>query len=283
MANWDDIESSGNVEDRRGTGPAIALAGGGGLVALLLTIGLNFLGLNIPQSTVQDILGTLQSLDSGLAKQAEQPAEFQGDDSYEIFTEKVLGSTNDVWDGVFARNDLTYQQPRLVLFRQATRSGCGIATTAVGPHFCPNDATIYLDETFFDELKTRFGSDTGQVAQAYVIAHEVGHNVQNQLGALTSPSLQTQEGMIALELQADCYAGVWAYTQARNNVFENGEINQALSAAAAVGDDHIQQTQTGSVNPETWTHGSSEQRVNAFTLGYNTGQPGLCVDLGSEA
>lgn len=105
-----------------------------------------------------------------------------------------------------------------VLFRQATRSGCGVATTKVGPHFCPEDGTIYLDETFFDELKNWFGGDTGEVAQAYVIAHEVGYNVQSQLGVFNSPNAQTQEGMVALELQADCYAGVWAYTQARNGI-----------------------------------------------------------------
>ena len=109
----------------------------------------------------------------------------------------------------------------------------------------------------------------------------MGHNVQSQLGVFNSPNAQTQEGMVALELQADCYAGVWAYTQARNGIFENGEINQALSAAAAVGDDHVQRTETGTTNPETWTHGSSEQRVNAFTRGYQTGQPSQCVDLGS--
>lgn len=280
MANWDDINASGDVEDRRGTGPVVALAGGGGLIALLITIGLNFLGLNVPQSTVQDILSTFQTLNQGAAQQAEQPAEFRGEDRYEVFTTKVLGSTNEVWNDVFARNNLTYQQPRLVLFRQATQSGCGVATTAVGPHFCPEDGTIYLDETFFDELKSRFGGDTGEVAQAYVIAHEVGHNVQSQLGVFNSPDAQTQQGMVALELQADCYAGVWAYAQARNGIFENGEINQALSAAAAVGDDHVQRTETGTTNPETWTHGSSEQRVSAFTRGYQTGQPSRCVSLG---
>lgn len=279
MANWDNIGGSGDVEDRRGAGPAIAFAGGGGLIALLITIGLNFLGLSVPQSTVQDILNTVQSLSGSQAQQVEQPAEFKGEDDYEVFTKKVLGSTNDVWNGVFARNNLSYQEPKLVLFRTATQSGCGVASTQVGPHFCPNDGTIYLDETFFDELKSRFGADTGEVAQAYVIAHEVGHNVQNQLGAFDAMSSQSQEGAIAIELQADCYAGVWAYTQAKNGVFESGEINQALSAAAAVGDDHIQQVETGRTNPETWTHGSSEQRVAAFTLGYQTGQPSRCNEF----
>ncbi|MBP6038518.1 MAG: neutral zinc metallopeptidase, partial [Candidatus Saccharimonas sp.] len=182
MADWDQISTEGNVEDRRGTTPTIAFAGAGGIVALLLTLGLNYLGLNVPQSTVEDVLSTVQSLNAGSASSTEQSPEFKGDDSYEVFTRKALGSTDDVWANVFQRNNLTYTKPRLVLFRQATQSGCGIATTQVGPHFCPEDDTIYLDETFFDELRTRFGSNVGQVAQAYVIAHEVGHNVQKQLG-----------------------------------------------------------------------------------------------------
>ncbi|MFZ1258811.1 MAG: neutral zinc metallopeptidase [Candidatus Saccharimonas sp.] len=279
MARWDSIESSGDVEDRRGTTPALAFAGGGGIVALLLTLGLNYLGLNIPQSTVEDILSTVGSLSQGTAPQTEQPAQFKGEDSYEVFTKKVLGSTNDVWTGIFNSNNRTYKAPRLVLFRQATQSGCGIATTQVGPHYCPNDSTIYLDETFFDELHSRFGADTGEVAQAYVIAHEVAHNVQNQLGVFNAAGSQSRTQSIAIELQADCYAGVWAYSQAKNGVFEPGEIKQALSAAAAVGDDHIQQVEVGYANPETWTHGSSEQRVNAFTTGYTTGQPSQCKSL----
>ena len=121
MARWDSIETSGDVEDRRGTSPALALAGGGGLIALLITIGLNFLGLSVPQSTIQDILNTAQSLNGSQVQQVEQPAEFKGEDSYEVFTQKVLGSTNDVWNGVFRRNNLTYEQPKLVLFRDATQ------------------------------------------------------------------------------------------------------------------------------------------------------------------
>lgn len=278
MANWDMIGSSGDVEDRRGLGGPALFAGGGGLIALLLTIGLNFLGLNIPQSTVEDVLNSVSSLQSSQASQRDQPAEFKGEDSYEVFTKKVLGSTNDVWDKIFAEKQLTYKHPRLVLFRNATQSGCGIATTQVGPHYCPNDQTIYLDETFFDELKTRFGADTGDVAQAYVIAHEVGHNVQDQLGVFNSSS-QSQSDSIEIELQADCFAGVWAYAEAKNGVFQGNEVDEALSAASAVGDDHIQAVTEGQVNPETWTHGSSTERVGAFRTGYTTGQPGKCVNL----
>lgn len=279
MADWDKIIGNGNIEDRRGMGGPALLAGGGGLVAILLTIGLNFLGLNVSPSVVQDILNSTQVISGSQADQSQQPEEFRGDDSYEVFTRKVLGSTDEVWTSVFAQNQLTYEKPTLVLFRSATQSGCGYATSEVGPHYCPADSTIYLDETFFGELRDRFGADTGDVAQAYVIAHEVGHHVQNQLGAFNTSAAGTQEGSIALELQADCYAGVWAYTQSKNNVIKAGEIDQALSAAAAVGDDRIQQATQGRVTPENWTHGSSEQRVNAFTTGFTTGQPGKCTGV----
>ena len=276
MARWDEITSVGDVEDRRGYAPAAAIAGSGGVVALLIAMGLNYMGLSVSPSDVQTAINTVETLrGSSHATQTQQPAEFQGDDSYQVFTEKVLGSTNDVWGQIFQQNNKMYAKPKLVLFRQATQSACGGATTDMGPHFCPEDSTIYLDETFFDELRTRFGANTGEVAQAYVIAHEVGHNVQNQLGTFSSASSDS----IDIELQADCYAGVWAYAEAKNGVFEGNEINQALSAASAVGDDHIQQVQTGRVNPETWTHGSSAERVNAFTIGYKTGQPSKCRDL----
>lgn len=279
MARWQNIPGMGNVEDRRGVGAGALFAGGGGIVALLLTLGLNYLGLQVPQSTVEEILAQVQSLQSTQVGQTDQPAEFRGADSYEVFASKVLGSSDTLWTEVFQNNNRTYKKPRLVLFRGVTQSGCGVASSQVGPHYCPRDNTIYLDETFFDELKRWFGGSTGEVAQAYVIAHEVGHHVQNQLGALNSPAQSTQEGAIALELQADCYAGVWAHSQAKNNVFEAGEIQQAMSAAAAVGDDNIQQRTEGRVTPENWTHGSSQQRVDAFTRGYNTGDPGKCTAL----
>lgn len=276
MANWDDITSIGDVEDRRGTTPALAFAGGGGIVVLLLTLGLNYLGLNVSPdavSSVMDALGTSK------VDFQPQPAEFAGKDGYEVFASKVLGSTNDVWSGVFTKNGVAYQKPKLVLFRNATQTGCGLASSSVGPFYCANDQTLYLDETFFNELKTRFGADTGDVAQAYVIAHEVGHHVQNQLGVFEQTDTQSRYGSIETELQADCYAGVWAYAVNKNRIFANGEINQATSAAAAVGDDNIQSKIEGRVSPETWTHGSSAQRVNAFNVGYNTGQPGRCVNL----
>ncbi len=276
MAKWDNITSVGDVEDRRGLTPALAFTGGGGLVVLLLTLGLNYLGLNVSPDTVSTVIN---SLGSTKADTKSQPVEFQGQDDYEVFVSKVLGSTGEMWSGVFIKNGLTYQKPRLVLFRELTNSGCGVASSAVGPFYCPNDQAIYLDETFFDELRTRFGGNTGDVAQAYVIAHEVGHHVQYQLGLFDSQDPNSQYGSIETELQADCYAGVWAYAENKNGMFANGEINQATSAASAVGDDNIQQKTTGRVSPESWTHGSSAQRVAAFNKGYVTGQPSQCVNL----
>lgn len=276
MANWDNITSVGDVEDRRGVSPALAFTGGGGIVVLLLTLGLNYLGFNVSPDTVSTVVN---SLGSAKADTKAQPAEFQGQDSYETFVSKALGSTNDVWSNIFSKQGLTYQKPHMVLFRNATNSGCGIASSAVGPFYCPSDQTIYLDETFFNELRSRFGGNTGDVAQAYVIAHEVGHNVQYQLGLFDSQDANSQIGSIETELQADCYAGVWAYAENKNGLFVNGEINQATSAAAAVGDDNIQQKTTGRVSPESWTHGSSAQRVAAFNQGYETGRPSMCVNL----
>ena len=279
MARWGGLSRSRNVEDRRGLGGGVAFAGGGGLIAILITLGLSYFGLQVPQSTVEEILGQIQSLQSTEVDESSQPVEFRGDDDYQVFTEQVLGSSDELWTDVFTANNRTYEQPRLVLFRGVPHSACGVACSQVGPHYCPIDNTIYLDETFFEELKRRFGGSTGEVAQAYVITHEVGHHVQNQLGALNARTQSSRDGAIALELQADCYAGVWAHAQSQDDVFQGGEIQQALDAAAAVGDDNIQSKTQGRVTPENWTHGSSEQRVEAFTTGYKTGDPGECVGL----
>lgn len=280
MPRWDQIGSRGNVEDRRGLGGGAMMAGGGGVLAVVLALALNYFGLQVDPATVQQVIEQVDSLQSRPVDQSKQPAEFRGEDDYEVFVSRVLGSSNDVWGEVFRGDDRSYEEPRLVLFRGNTRSGCGVAASHFGPHYCPADETIYLDETFFDELGRRYGSSTGDVAQAYVIAHEVGHHVQHQLGALGQTRSRSNEHSIATELQADCYAGVWAYSQKRSNIFGDKEIEQALSAAAAVGDDNIQRRSGARVNSETWTHGSSEQRVNAFKTGYATGNPAQCVDLG---
>ena len=270
MALWDKLGSIGNVEDRRGLG-AGAIGGGLGIAGVVITLALNYFGIAVDPSLVTN---TLNQLTGGNASQQTgvQPEEFRGQDDYEKFAATVLGSTNDTWRDIFAQNGETYQEPKLVLFRGATQSACGGAVSQVGPHYCPADSTIYLDETFFEELKA-LGGSSEDVAQAYVIAHEVGHHVQNISGQLASG---TNEESVATELQADCYAGIWAYSVKQLGVFEENEIQEALDAAAAVGDDRIQKQTGQRVNPESWTHGSSEQRVAAFKAGYANGSVSSC-------
>ena len=270
MALWDKISSRGNVEDRRGVAPLAFGGGGASLLVLGAVLLFNIFGAPVDQSTLEQILG---SLPQGSVSQ-QQPAQFAGEDSYEVFASTVLGSTNDMWKEVFAAQGKTYTEPRLVLFREATRSACGFASSQTGPHYCPLDQTIYMDETFFDELKTRFGGSDGDVAQAYVLAHEAGHHAQNLLGIMQEAQAagNSNEQSVRLELQADCFAGLWAYSIKDLGVFGEGEIQEAISAAEAVGDDRIQETVEGRVTPENWTHGSSAQRVEWFNRGLESGR-----------
>jgi predicted metalloprotease len=284
MADWDKISSEGNVEDRRGLSPAMLGGGGLGVLGILLVIGFNLLtGGNINPNDVSSVLNQLQQSQSS-GQSGTQPAEFQGQDSYEKFTATVLGSTNDVWKGIFSQSGKTYREPKLVLFRTATQSGCGPASSSVGPFYCPADETIYLDETFFDEVVTRLGGNTGDVAQAYVIAHEAGHHVQKQLGisGKVEDRGNSNQDSIKLELQADCFAGAWAHSLQSEGIFEPGEIKEAQDTIAAIGDDRIQSKTQGQVNPETWTHGSSAQRETWFNKGFGSGKPTDCDTFGGS-
>lgn len=278
MARWEKLGTRGKVTDRRGLGGRGVAIGGLGGVGLIVFLLISLLG---GGSGLEDVLGQL----AAPAQPVEQPAEFEGIDDYELFTSRVLGSTDETWSAVFEGSGLTYQIPELVLFRGSTNSACGGASSAVGPHYCPLNETIYLDETFFDALSSRFGAEGGDVAEAYVIAHEVGHHVQKRLGIMEQvQSLQQQASSqseandlsVRLELQADCFAGIWANSIRDEGVFLPGEINEAIDAAAAVGDDRIQEAVTGQVSPEKWTHGSSEQRVEWFTAGFDSGDPSTC-------
>ena len=202
-------------------------------------------------------------------------------DESEAFVRSVLGSTEDVWERIFRDSGREYPKPTLVLFTDSTNSACGGATSRIGPHYCPVDRTIYIDRDFFRDLEVRFGASGGDFAEAYVIAHEVAHHVQHTLGIMDEmrAAQQSDPGTanalsVSLELQADCFAGVWASRLV--GVLEPGDIQEGLDAAAAVGDDRIQETMTGRVNPESWTHGSSQQRVDWFTAGYETGDPNTC-------
>jgi len=279
MADWNKLGTSGNVEDRRGARPL--LIGGGGLGVAVVVLTLLF---NVLTGSPTDLGSTLNQLQQSQAPQTTgQTSQFEGLDSYEKFTSTVLGSTNETWRTIFSQSGQTYTEPKLVLFRNSTSSGCGSASSDVGPHYCPADSTIYLDETFFDELTKRFGAQGGDVTEAYVIAHEVGHHVQNELGTmdevegtLRSSSPEANGISIKLELQADCFAGVWAHSVSSMGVFGQGEINEAIDAAAAVGDDRVQKSIQGRISPESWTHGSSEQRVEWFNRGYTSGRASDC-------
>lgn len=202
----------------------------------------------------------------------------------------ILGTTETLWTDVFASRGQTYDPARVVLFSNATQSACGGANSATGPHYCPLDETVYIDLTFYEELKRRFGAEGGDFAEAYVLAHEIGHHVQQELGIMDEVRRLQQERpgdaneySVRLELQADCLAGVWGNSIfQRDNVLEPGDIREGLSAAESVGDDRIQQTTTGRVNPESFTHGTSEQRVNWFNEGYRTGDPAVCDTFNTD-
>lgn len=268
MADWKKIISRGDVEDRRGFAPAV---GGLSLTGIALLFAINYLMGGDPA----DVLNQLQNVSTTSQQQYVDTTEFEGEDTYEVFASTVLGSNNELWTEIFNQQGKTYQPPKLVLFRTATESSCGTATSQVGPHYCPLDKTIYLDETFFDELTNRLGAQGGDVAEAYVIAHEVGHHAQNELGLLDSGT--SNEESIQTELQADCFAGLWAHSIRDLGVFQPDEVGEAMDAAAAVGDDRIQETINGSVNPETWTHGSSTQRVTSFNAGFEQGRFDACL------
>ena len=262
MANWNKLGSRGSIDDRRASPMRV---GGIGLAgtALLAFVGYLMTGTVDLGPLVTEVINTQTT-----EQTTGDTAQFEGADEYEVFASTVLGSTNEVWNKEFATIGKDYVSPNFVLFRAGTESACGGAYSEYGPHYCPTDQTVYLDETFFDELRDRFGAE-GDVAQAYVMAHEVGHHVQTLLGFESSS--------VEFELQADCLAGVWANSVKDAGVFETGEIKEALDAASAVGDDNIQKSTTGRVNPETWTHGSSEQRVSAFTAGYEGGSLQNCT------
>ncbi len=269
---WIGRRESDNVDDRRRvTGGQIALGGGAvGIILLLINL---FMGGDPAQllNQLQQQQQTGQASDAPI-----DPAE----DQMAKFVSVVLADNEDVWGKIFQQNGMQYEQPQLVLFRGATQSGCGSASSSTGPFYCPADQKIYIDLSFMDELKNRFGAKGGDFALAYVLAHEVGHHVQNLLGTSgkvhemqsQTSEVQANKLSVALELQADFYAGVWThYNEQMNNVLEDGDIEEAMSAASAVGDDAIQKKVQGQVVPDAFTHGSSEQRMFWFKKGFQSG------------
>jgi uncharacterized protein len=273
----DDARESENVEDRRGMGGRGFRPGGaGGLgiggVVLLLVISY-FLGVD-PSQLLND-----SGVSTGGAPPASTPAGPPGSDPAGEFAKKILADTEDTWTAIFERSGQQYTKPVLVLFSDAVDSACGQAGSATGPFYCPGDQRVYLDLSFFRELDRRFGAP-GDFAQAYVIAHEIGHHVQNLTGNLARGGGLSRRGAnaqsVRQELQADCLAGVWGYAAARRNRLEPGDAEEGLRAAAAIGDDRLQQESQGRVVPDSFTHGSSADRVAALKRGLQTGDVAAC-------
>ena len=269
---WEGRRKSGNLDDRRGMSTKGKFAAGGGVIAVVVLL-LQFFG----GETGQTLAPIVNELGSGQSQQVEERELTAQERETGDFMATILADTEDVWSKVFAENNLgQYQEPTMVLFTDAVSTGCGNATSAAGPFYCPADQKLYMDLAFFDELKNRFGAKGGDFAIAYVTAHEIGHHVQTILGTSQKVRQLQQQNRgeanrlsVAQELQADFYAGVWAHYNQK--YLEEGDIEEALSAANAVGDDAIQNKAQGSVQPDTFTHGTSEQRMRWFMKGYKTG------------
>ena len=272
----DGERESGNVEDRRGRGGrGLVIGGGGTLIVLLVAL---LMGAD-PRALLQQL--ETQSVETGQTPPAAAPGA-EASDAGRRFVAQVLASTEDVWREQFRQQGREYQEPTLVLFSDATESACGMAGSAVGPFYCPSDRKVYIDLGFYDELKNRFGA-SGEFAEAYVLAHEIGHHIQKLIGVEEKVHAAQERNpgaanhlSVDLELQADCFAGVWGHATDQRKLLDPGEVKEGLNAAAAVGDDRLQKMATGHVNPESFTHGSSEQRMDWFQKGFSTGDMSAC-------
>jgi predicted metalloprotease len=273
---WSDTGRSSDLEDERGGGGGFRLGGahigiGGFLILLILSF------------VFKRNFFTLLSTDTGVAPTSQsRPVDDPQEEPKVRFVSFVLDDVQNTWTTVLKQKGIDYPHAKLVLFRDAIRSGCGVAESATGPFYCPADQKAYIDLSFYDELKDRFGA-SGDFAQAYVLAHEIGHHVQNVLGIegkvrramQQNPSMQNALS-VRLELQADCLAGVWGHSTDQRNLLEQGEVNEALNAAAAIGDDRLQKMSGRAVSPDSFTHGTSEQRVHWFNEGFKTGTIESC-------
>ena len=282
---WRDLRRSSNVDDQRDGSPAGgggfgggAKLGGGGLL-LVLVASLIF---GVSPTEVLNLLGGGGTTVTAPQQTPSRRASPSNDPAAD-FVSAVLGNTEDMWNQWFQANGAHYQQPKLVLFRDAVQSACGFANAAVGPFYCPGDKQVYLDLSFFQELSQRFGAP-GDFAQAYVIAHEIGHHVQNLTGISAKVQAQRQQSSeaqanalsVLLELQADCLAGVWGHYAQQRGVLETGDVDEALKAASAIGDDRLQRQARGYVTPDSFTHGTSQQRMEWFSRGLKTGDVNQC-------
>ncbi|MGE5255935.1 MAG: neutral zinc metallopeptidase [Hyphomicrobiales bacterium] len=283
---WESGRRSENVEDRRGFRVSPRMAGGG-IGTLLLVLAALYFG--IDPSIILDQSQVSQP-GAGAPTQSTPYSASPEEKRLADFVSVVLADTEDTWQSLFREMGKTYEEPRLVLFTGAVESACGTASTAVGPFYCPMDHKVYIDLEFYRELKNRFGAP-GDFAQAYVIAHEVGHHVQNLLGIADKVhSLRSRVGeteanklSVMMELQADCFAGVWAYhADKARHILEKGDVEEALNAASSIGDDRLQRQSRGYVTPDSFTHGSSVQRVRWFKRGIETGNVGQCNTFTAE-
>ncbi|MEX2122696.1 MAG: neutral zinc metallopeptidase [Woeseia sp.] len=280
---WKDRRRSSNIEDRRASGPATKLVGGGiGTIAIVLAA--MYFGID-PTFLLEGLQSVNVPSDPGTAPGEQDFA----DDPLADMVSVVVADTEDVWNDIFASGNRSYDEPVLVMFRGATRTACGVGQAVMGPFYCPLDSKAYIDLDFYTELKNRFDAP-GDFAQAYVIAHEIGHHVQHLLGISdevqrSRQQLSEAEGnlmSVRLELQADCLAGVWANRTEREHGFlEAGDVDEALNAASSIGGDRLQQ-RGGAVSPDSFTHGSSEQRVRWFRAGLESGDPDRCDTFGVD-
>jgi predicted metalloprotease len=282
---WKRGTRSRNLEDRRGARLSrMPLAGKGGVglggIVILIVLSLLF---------GQDLTSMLGLVAGDVSTSMDASVESTPEEELLVdFVSYVLDDAQTTWASLLTQLGLSYREARLVLFRDEIRSACGFAQAAAGPFYCPSDERVYLDLGFFEELRRRFGAP-GDFAQAYVIAHEIGHHVQNVLGTATEVRRAQQqrpdlanELSVRMELQADCYAGVWGNSSGQRGILESGDVEEGLAAAAAVGDDRIQRQATGRINPDAFTHGSSDQRVEWFRRGLATGDIRSCDTFGGK-
>jgi predicted metalloprotease len=280
----DDRPESDEVDDERGGG---GFGGrhivGGGLGMVVLVVIFGFLTGRSPLQILQLVVSTSESNSAPSVQPRQSGGTVQPpgtEDAGKRFVRVVLADTEQTWSDIFRAKGRQYRLPRLVLFDDAVASACGTSSAAVGPFYCPQDSKVYLDLTFFRDLSQRFAAP-GDFARAYVIAHEVGHHVQNQLGIMARAG-QQRGTSIAVELQADCLAGVWGKRGDQKGLLEPGDVEEGLRAAAAIGDDTLQRMAGGRVRPETWTHGSSAERVNWLKRGLSSGDPEACRTFGAN-
>jgi uncharacterized protein len=263
------------LEDRRGAGPGLRLGGSLGIGGILLLLLLSLI-------FKRDFLSLVGNGVAPVADSQSQPLSDPSEEPQVQFVSFVLDDAQRTWRDIFAQQGKDYRNAKLVLFRNSVDSACGLASSATGPFYCPREEKVYIDLSFYNELKNRFGAP-GDFAQAYVLAHEIGHHVQNLLGIdrqvrqaqNSSPQVRNQLS-VRLELQADCLAGVWGHSTAQRNILESGDVEEGLAAAAAVGDDRLQRMTTGQVSPDSFTHGTSEQRSQWFRSGFTSGSIANC-------